>query len=149
MNVPAKVTMHARVHKGEKNIELLGISTGISRVNKDFSGTPFSLISVLILHFNRVTRIVLFIRPSYNKYYISIFLKYFIINQSIKPRYLERFVENKRKINLLYCQTPANKNVTIPLFFVSLAPKTIIKEIFNFTSLLNIKTKIEEPQYRC
>jgi len=36
----------------------------------------------------------------------------------------------------------------LPLFFVDLAPETISKEIFNITSLLNTKIKVEEPHKR-
>jgi len=35
--------------------------------------------------------------------------------------------------------------ISLPLFFVDLAPETISKEIFNITSLLNTKIKVEEP----
>jgi len=39
--------------------------------------------------------------------------------------------------------------ISLPLFFVDLAPESISKEIFNGTSLLNTKIKVEEPHKRC
>jgi hypothetical protein len=36
----------------------------------------------------------------------------------------------------------------LPIFFVDLAPETISKKIFNITSLLNTKIKVEEPHKR-
>lgn len=38
--------------------------------------------------------------------------------------------------------------ISLPLFFVDLAPEIISKEIFNITSLLNTKIKVEEPHKR-
>jgi hypothetical protein len=38
--------------------------------------------------------------------------------------------------------------IPLPLFFVDLAPESISKEIFNITSLLNTKIKVEEPYKR-
>lgn len=38
--------------------------------------------------------------------------------------------------------------ISLPLFFVDLAPEIISKEIFNISSLLNTKIKVEEPHKR-
>jgi len=43
--------------------------------------------------------------------------------------------------NIKHCQS----KISLPLFFVDLATETISKEIFDITSLLNTKIKVEEP----
>lgn len=50
----------------------------------------------------------------------------------------------KQVIITLHHQT----KISPPLFFVDLTPETISKQIFNITSLLNTKIKVEEP-HKC
>lgn len=51
----------------------------------------------------------------------------------------------KQMTNIKHYQT----KISLPLFFIDIAPETIIKEIFNITSLLNTKIKIDEPHKCC
>ncbi|KAL4107619.1 hypothetical protein QTP88_017943 [Uroleucon formosanum] len=50
----------------------------------------------------------------------------------------------RQVINIKHQQT----KMPLPIFFVDLAPKALSKEIFNITSLLNTKIKVEEPHKR-
>ena len=50
----------------------------------------------------------------------------------------------RQVINIKHQKT----KISLPLFFVDLAPESISKEIFSITSLLNTKIKVEEPHKR-
>lgn len=50
----------------------------------------------------------------------------------------------RQVVNIKHQQT----KMPLPIFFVDLAPEAISKEIFNITSLLNTKIKVEEPHKR-